>query len=473
MTGAVEEGLRTVGDDGVADFLADPSAFFAYSFRDMHRVDRRQMDQLQRSALARRFDEQLERIAMVEKLATRQGITSLADIEDVVPLLFEHTMYKSYPTSLLERQRFGTLTDWLAKLTSVDLSAVDATKCESIDAWLDTLAEQSEVDILHSSGTTGTMSFLPWSLRDHRIKSRFRRVQSLQTFDEPPTPDQLEAPFHFIVRANRLRSAARYDGNEMSRGEPDYDVECFPRPSADLLWLAARLRMAAARGDLSRVEVPASLLARRDELAQVKASENDLIDAWIKNICSLQGQRILWNVFPYDLYTLAAPRVHDGERWEFAPGSTVVVTGGSKGHDLPEDWKAISEQFLGARVVQAYGMIEYSGLNMMCRAGRYHLQPWLIPFVLDPNTSDPLPRNGVQLGRFAFFDLLTESHWGGLITGDEVEVDFDGPCSCGATTQHLSPEVVRLSEKRGGDDKISCTASPQAYDEAMQFLTEY
>jgi hypothetical protein len=71
----------------------------------------------------------------------------------------------------------------------------------------------------------------------------------------------------------------------------------------------------------------------------------------------------------------------------------------------------------------------------------------------------------------AFFDLMPFAHWGGLMTGDEVEIDFDEPCGCGQTTYHLSSKIARLSEKRGGDDKISCAATPEAYAEAMQFLT--
>ena len=64
------------------------------------------------------------------------------------------------------------------------------------------------------------------------------------------------------------------------------------------------------------------------------------------------------------------------------------------------------------------------------------MQPWVIPFVLDPETSELLPRRGVQTGRFAFFDLAADSHWGGLMTGDEIEIDFDAQCGCGATTLH-------------------------------------
>ena len=110
----------------------------------------------------------------------------------------------------------------------------------------------------------------------------------------------------------------------------------------------------------------------------------------------------------------------------------------------------------GAEPVVQRGPVPHSALGDPVRAGSGDKQA--------------SPRLGVQTGRFAFFDLATNSHWGGLMTGDEIELDFDGQCECGATTQHFSSRVSRLSEKRGGDDKISCIATPQAYEEAMEFL---
>jgi hypothetical protein len=34
----------------------------------------------------------------------------------------------------------------------------------------------------------------------------------------------------------------------------------------------------------------------------------------------------------------------------------------------------------------------------------------------------------------------------------------------------MAPLIERLSEKRGGDDKINCAAAPQAHAEAMNYL---
>jgi hypothetical protein len=296
------------------------------------------------------------------------------------------------------------------------------------------------------------------------------RTAYLQTFGEPPTPVALDEPVHLIGSANRWH-AAKAMSIEVAKGDDAY-IHLSPiRPSADLLWLAARIRFAAARGDSGRVEVPAALLERRGELEQAQANESAAVQAWVEEIAGLQGRHVLWQVFPADIYRIAAARLENGERWSFTPESRVVCQGGSKGRTLPPDWFDTVKRFVEVgQVIQTYGMAELTGLSPLCSAGRYHVQPWVIPFVLDPESSALLPRNGVQTGRFAFFDLATNSHWGGLMTGDEIELDFDGRCECGATTQHFSSHISRLSDKRGGDDKISCTATPQAYEEAMEFL---
>jgi hypothetical protein len=455
----------------VSRFLSDPVGFFGGSRTAMHSVGREQLRELQRAALAMRFRQQVGRVPMLAKLAGRQGISEIADLEDAVPLLFEHTMYKSYPVALLERQQFDLLTGWLRKLTSADLSGLDLSGCDSIDTWLDILVGGTELDVTFTSGTSGTMSFLPWSKRDYALGWQVNRVNALQLLGEPPTPEAASSPYHYMIRHNRLRGS--YRAHAYTLGEPGYDHTGLNRLSADLMWLGARLRFAAARGGLEHVQVPASLLARRGELEAAQRSQDAKVEAWLDSIGDFQGRRVIWNTFPHDVLAAATGRLAKGVHWSFAPGSVLSVTGGTKGHVLAADWRETVGRFTNARIAQAYGMSELSTLQYMCGSGRYHLNPWVIPYLLHPETSRLLPRDGTRTGRLGFFDLLTESHWGGLLTGDQVTVDFDGQCDCGATTQQLAEDVARLSDKRGGDDKITCTASPQAYDEAMRFLSSY
>ena len=141
---------------------------------------------------------------------------------------------------------------------------------------------------------------------------------------------------------------------------------------------------------------------------------------------------------------------------------------------MPADWREQVCDFIGINETgMCYGMTEARALHHKCAFNHYHFAPWVVPFVLDPDTSRPLPRRGRTTGRAAFFDLGADTRWGGFISGDEVTVDWDTPCPCGQTTAWAEDGIQRISAKRGGDDKINCAATESAHREAMDFLTRF
>src|ERR1700742_2468049 len=120
----------------VEQFMDDPITFFGESLTQMHGIARDELEDLQRRAMAIRFQQHLHSIEMVRKLADRLGITEVSEFNDVVPLMFSHTAFKSYPAALIDNKRFDLMTQWLGKLTSHDLSRVDTDGCTSIDDWI-------------------------------------------------------------------------------------------------------------------------------------------------------------------------------------------------------------------------------------------------------------------------------------------------------------------------------------------------
>ena len=142
-------------------FSSDPTIYFEGSYKAAHSVPREQLERLQLEALRQRFDEMRGGVQMLTALADELGVTAIDKLEDVVPLLFKHTVYKSYPVSLLEKGRFDLIAKWLSRLTTVDLSSVDFSGITTIDGWFDAFDAQSEMRLSHSSGTSGTMSFFP------------------------------------------------------------------------------------------------------------------------------------------------------------------------------------------------------------------------------------------------------------------------------------------------------------------------
>ena len=66
--------------------------------------------------------------------------------------------------------------------------------------------------------------------------------------------------------------------------------------------------------------------------------------------------------------------------------------------------------------------------------------------------------------------MTHDGSWGGIVSGDRVEASYE-PCTCGRSTIHLSSTIQRFSDLNGGDDKITCAATPGAQADALGYLS--
>src|SRR6202021_1093175 len=115
--------------------MDDPINCFGQSYTQMHSIDRDELESPERQAMAIRFQQHYQSIEMLRKLADRLGITEVDEFNDVVPLFFSHTAFKSYPAALIDKKRFDLMTKWLDKLTSSDLAGGDPTDCAGVGDW--------------------------------------------------------------------------------------------------------------------------------------------------------------------------------------------------------------------------------------------------------------------------------------------------------------------------------------------------
>ena len=60
-----------------------------------------ELAELQIAAIDERFQARRSEMRLLDYRAEEAGITEIRSFEDVVPLLFPHTAYKSYPESFL------------------------------------------------------------------------------------------------------------------------------------------------------------------------------------------------------------------------------------------------------------------------------------------------------------------------------------------------------------------------------------
>lgn len=433
----------------------------------------------QLAGLKKRFNEQVDQIAILKKLADEQGIAVISRIEDIGPLLLQHSVYKSYPLSIIEKGQFNRLTQWLNNLSTHDLSGLDASACTCIDDWIDLLDSHTDIRVIHSTGTSGKLSFLPRSTIEIDSMVRGWEIMFDRFRDDPP---RVAAPLDdmpVIYLAYRTGAMAHHRllaglTRTVHKGDPGkIHTLNSGRLSADAVSLGGRLKAAEAKGELGMLQIAPSLMARREAFLKEQEEAPKRMDAFFDTLnTQLRGKSVCIMGSVPQLFDAAVEGQKRGITNLFHPVSFVQAGGGDKGRVLPDDWRTQVTDFLGIpRLDDGYGMSEVVASMRACPNGNYHLFPFVVPFILDPKTGEQAPRAGTQTGRLGVFDLNARTYWGGFLTGDKATVTYgDQPCGCGRVGAYIHPGVRRFTEAEGGDDKITCAGAPAAHDNAVDFI---
>jgi hypothetical protein len=452
---------------------SDPASWARSPYSQLLQMKRADREPLQLAALQTRFDHLRDRVPALRLLADKQGVAQIRNLDDALAVAFDHRVYKSYPLSLIENRDFKRLTAWLQRLTTVDLSTMSLNGLDSVDAWLDRLDAHGML-IGHSTGTTGKLSFVPRSMVERQAwtSTYFECLTAAAGVD--PRKVELHSFFpgyrsghHMMVKMVTMFAKESLGGLGNHHTLYDYGI------SSDLMSLAGRLQSAEDKGDLERLRIDARLLDQRRNLIERSRRRDADLEAWfLKMAEEYRGKRVRIGGTFADLTRIAIAGKAKGIRCSFAPGSILVGGGGMKGYkDAPADWEQQIKSFFGIdRMASMYGMSEIMGCGPLCPEGFFHLPPYTIPVVLDTD-GRALPHTGVQQGRMALFDLLAETYWGGFISGDKITMHWDENCKCGWGGPRVGRTIERFAEMEGGDDKITCAGSAQAYNEFMDYVT--
>ena len=451
-----------------------PENWLDGGFETLYDISWRDYENVQTEALVLRFEQLKDSVAALQKLAKREDIVSIDGVDDALPLLFDHRIYKSYPLTLIENRDFAKLNSWLKRLTTHDLTQVDLSGLTMLDDWLTRLDDFGML-IGHSSGTTGKLSFVPRSKVEFPAWQRSYYEAARASTGVDPFTDPVETFFPGYRGGHQMMMKMLSLFNIPAAGGPEhYHTLYQSHISSDLMSLAGRMQAAEDRGELDELGLDPALIEARDAMiAQSKRREQD-IEAWFfKLFEEYRGKPVKLGGTFADLIRTARSGIEKGLTPEFGEGSFIMTGGGLKGFkDAPDDWEGYVKDYFGIdNIGMFYGMSEVMGMSPRCSEGHFHIMPHTIPLVFDRDMK-LLPRQGSQTGRYAFFDLMAQTYWGGFISGDQVTVHWEEDCPCGWKGPRIGPEITRFSEMEGGDDKITCAGTAQAYNDFMDYISE-
>lgn len=454
-------------------FADDPLTFAVDESAYVHHLPREQQEALQLDALRQRFATMRDALPPLRALADAARIDRIDRLEDVAAVLFPHSLYKSHPDHLLGNMRFPELTEWLSRLTLVDLSAVKHRSFDAIDQWMDALDDETDLAILTSSGTTEALSLLPRG----KLEGRLLADRLVVEWHEPdrPLPFHLSDPDCSMLwmsyadgRSGMLRSVAPLR-EKFAEFFAQFIALMPGSMSTDLQYHMSRLHAAQRRGAPPPPHTP-YIQARQDEVAQMQGAAGERMQTVLEIVRDeLAGSPVHMVGGVILLHRFAEEGLKMGMEPAFGPRSIVGTGGGTKGMIPPPDMEGTIKRFTGVDVIyEAYGMSEVADAFAACRKGRFHILPWTVPFVFDETTGALLPRQGTQKGRAAFFDLTAQTSWGGVVTADRVAMSWDR-CPCGRTTPQVLPPIARIAPS-SDDDHALGGATPEAIHAALMAL---
>lgn len=438
--------------DELLALAADPDPISATEAVDL--------DELQLEAARERYAQMRPRIRILDQRARDVGVDSLEKMDDLVPLLFAHTAYKSYPASFVEKGQWDRMTQWFGSVSSTSMDSVDVTDVKDVDDWIERL-EAAGHGVFCSSGTSGKASFVDQTQGDiDRIADLLTRIWG---WPQQPPRDNSLVYFSLTPSQGPARLIYAFQAQKKYNARPDAVYTLTDEP----------IRM----GELNRImrlqQALASGKATPAEVAEFEAGISDRADEMRRNYERLavaidrhRGDPMIFHgSWPQTWALLEAARELGLPEGGFNPQTIWLGSGGTKGLNLPEDYQEqVARFFDGARRYRGYGMSETATHSPVCEKGRFHVPPWLRLFVLD-ETGDNVrwSPDGPVTGRAAYWDIVWEGHWGGVISGDWITADY-GRCACGRPGPTVEDSIRRAKDVIGiEDDKISCAGAIEAY----------
>jgi hypothetical protein len=426
---------------------------------DRYDIAPAEVERLQIDAVNERLGAHLDQIPLLRNRSQSAEIAKVSERDDLVPLLFAHGAYKSYVQNWLADGRWDRMAKWVGTVSTCDPTGVDVDGIAGLDEFVSRM-ESVGCYLTCSSGTTGKPAMIACSESDLDVASR-ANVTGLTWATGIPADGRRKlfglGPRTKVERNERTRVALV----EAFSSEADsYQLPVDPISVGSVMQMI-ELRRRIADGTAGPSEIAAFETISAGRQGAMDAATAEAVD---ELVASRDRQLLLTGMFA-SLYQVAQGVREKGFSGnDFRDDTALLVAGGLKGAALPPDYREfIFDTFNIAdeRVYHFYTMQELNTPFPKCRAGRYHVPPWVLLLPLDePGEKLVDTFSGPVQARGAFFDLSLEGRWGGVISGDRIDADF-GECHCGHQGPTVGPDITRYADL--GGDKITCSGTIDAY----------
>ena len=434
--------------------LVDAADRFDHSYADLRET--------QIEALNERFQERRDHIKLLGHRAREAGASEIRDRADVVALLFPHTAYKSYPESFVTEGKWDRLGTWLGTVSPHPISPIRTSDITDIDDWIERLQAQGHY-VSCSSGTTGKSAMLPAS--DADMDWSRRDTVNVFAWGSGVEPSRDRMMLGIAPTASVPKNTVIAEAQRAAFGDPGKQHFRLPIPP---ITVGSLTSMVVLRKKIADGTALPGELADFEQTSKERAEALDeAMVAAAQALVEHRGEKLMISGMWNTLHQVAVMVREMGySSADFHPDNCIYVGGGLKRAQLPPDYQDYVHRTFNipaTRNFQNYSMQELNSGMPRCRGGnRYHVPPWVVPFVLDERGDTLLPHERGEIeGRAAFFDLSLDGRWGGVITGDKIALDFD-PCACGAGSPSVRDDITRYADI-AGDDKIGCAGTVDAY----------
>jgi hypothetical protein len=420
--------------------------------------------ELQLEAMRERFAERRQQIRTLDRRARETGIDEIRTFGDMVPLLFAHTNYKSYPEAFIDNCQWHHMNAWLHTLATYPTDDIDVAGVADVDDWI-ARAHAAGHHLFASSGTSGKSSFLDQTARDRDLSA----TACLRAFDfslNGRTPDHSRVVFTQMPSkgTHKMTALAKTYFEGWARPGELHRMLDEPLRAMDSM-RPAQLRRLLAAGKVR----PAEIAAYEAEVAQKQARNADAFEQWIQIFYEKRHEPLLIGLMWGGAWGVVERlRAMGAKPGDIHPDTIMSLGGGIKGAKLPPDYREQILGFFGVtpdRITASYAMVEMSGFCAKVQPTEsYAVPPWIVPLVLDKageTLLNPADGKGEVEGRMAFFDILAEARWGGMISGDKVRVAFGSGVE--GVKVPVVREINRYQDLEEGEDKLSCAGSIDAY----------